>query len=109
MKVRQNPLLRVETVSMTRFAMETGDRMKIPKLGSSVHVLWVDSCGCRGWSRADEHENLCLSCETLGWLVVVNKQYITIAGSIEATGNTCNHQMSIPLVAVKSIRVVGNS
>lgn len=69
----------------------------------AVHVKWVDSAGSSGWRSFDElHSNL-MKCETIGWLVLEDKEKITIAlnGVFDGTSERpFGEFITIPKVAI---------
>ena len=76
------------------------------KLGTLVHVTWVDSYTTMGWRDAQESGREAGNYETIGWLSNETDTSITVAGSQKFDFGHYNCQMTIPKCAVKKVRRV---
>jgi hypothetical protein len=76
------------------------------KVGALVHVSWIDSCASGGWRGRDGVSSATV-CESVGWLVRDDPDSITVAGHRSESTDEWNGMMTIPKVAVKSIKRIG--
>lgn len=90
-----------------RMVMETtmAKREALIPDGSMVYIAWVDSAGSDGWQEAviDADTSACESC---GFLVAQDKQFVLIAGSKATNSVEHNGTMQIPKTAIVKIRRV---
>ena len=66
-----------------------------------VDILWVDSFGMGVWCSVDALGDITLECRTVGFLVAEDEISITVAPSLNCTGD-CDSPIRIPKVAIKS-------
>lgn len=71
-----------------------------------VEVIWVDSHESGGWKSVDEHGTATGSCSNLGYLVERNKDWVRLAFGYDMDGEDVITLLSIPVVAVQSIRAM---
>lgn len=77
--------------------------MSIKRKG--VFVEWVDSAGSSGWRSLSELHTDLIHCQTLGWLVLEDREKITIALNAVFDGGSdrpFGEFVTIPKVAVVS-------
>ena len=73
-----------------------------------VEIEWIDSMTNGGWRSIESYKGdpaLAL-CRTAGYLVEKTKDHITIMQNQSLRSGHVSDSMSIPMVAVKSIRVL---
>jgi len=73
-----------------------------PKVGSLVHITWVDSCASTGWQFGDTAGQL-TRCESVGWVVRTTDDIVVLAGHKSLNTDEWGGIMSIPLVAVLKV------
>lgn len=76
------------------------------KIGTLIEVDWVDSAFHHGWSRADtKRQEMGISkCRTVGYFISADKVRVSLASSTADKGESYADGISIPRVAVKTIR-----
>jgi hypothetical protein len=69
-------------------------------VNEKIHIKWIDSKGITpDWEHVEDIEPLLpVTCETIGFLVESNKEYITVAQSI--TEGQVMGRMTIPMCCV---------
>lgn len=88
--------------------------MKLPKLGSTVLVTWIDSTAWNGWRYFGANQRIELPArliETLGWVVDVTSDVLTLCSSISQPNKFNLNQgqsdhLSIPLGCIKKIQKI---
>ena len=77
-----------------------------PKAMPIVEIEWIDSSGASGWQSPEDAQKCNISqCRSAGYLLRKTKTAITIVQNMADVG-LVDMQMDIPIVAVKSIRVL---
>jgi hypothetical protein len=76
------------------------------KLGTLVHVMWVDSTTENKWTTIDGMVPGVDVCESVGWLVRDTRKFVTVAGSLSRMTSAYAGVMTIPRVAIKSLVVI---
>lgn len=76
------------------------------KPGTLVHVRWVDSTWEGGWVTIDGIIHDPDICESVGWLVRETRDVVTVAGHRSPATNGFCGVMTIPRVAVMSVRQI---
>ena len=73
-----------------------------------VHVKWIDSASAAGgpWSRYDSKFFGPVQCESLGFLIKDEKEFITVAAHIDPENRNASGDLSIPRVAILSIKEI---
>lgn len=69
-----------------------------------VEVIWVDSHESGGWHSVEEHRTTTGSCSNVGYLVERSDDWLRLAFGYDIDGEDIITLLSIPMVAVKSIR-----
>jgi hypothetical protein len=64
------------------------------------YLEWVDSASCRGWTEVERIDPSPKVCRSIGFLVMENKEVITIAGHFSDNPDLCNGDITIPKVAI---------
>jgi len=69
-----------------------------------VQVFWVDSMAMGGWRELEE--NVQMNCESVGFLILKNKERIILALNFVHGQNAVpwGHHLHIPMVSVKKIK-----
>ena len=73
------------------------------KLGSIIRVIWIDSCSSSGWCKGNNFGDTTM-CESVGWLVQDDRKSITVAGHRSESTDEWNGAITIPRVAIKSLK-----
>jgi hypothetical protein len=70
-------------------------------------ITWIDSVSNTGWKHSFELETGNATMQTIGFYVMENKDYITLALSRDTTGNNSpfGDLISIPKVAIKKKKI----
>ncbi len=81
--------------------------MKIPplKLGDAVAVDWADSKSALGWSYSPKTKRTPGYIKSLGFVVQLNEECLTITSSLDDRGASID-DFSIPLGCAKEIKVL---
>ena len=77
------------------------------KLGAWVHVQWIDSTAHYRWVTVADLGSGPDPCESIGWLVRDEKDFITVAGHRSPGTDSFTGAITIPRAAVRSIKKIG--
>lgn len=87
--------------------MSDKSRSKWP-LGKLVEIEWIDSMTNGGWRSIESYkaDPPLAICRTAGYLLERSKDHVTVMQNQSLRSGHVSDSMSIPMVAVKSIRVL---
>ncbi len=69
-----------------------------------VHVIWIDSCGCPGWNKVNDEDDVSLI-ESVGILARETKDSITISAHCSINENFYA-AMTIPRFAIVKMKYI---